>query len=442
MRVGREKTHHPFSPIPPISQSQQCFWHSSAHVLGEALESTFGVQLTIGPPVEEGFYYDCYSHGRPLGEPDFAALDTAIARITKEKQAFQRVVVTRDEALALFDENPFKQEIIGGLAPDATISVYRCGPMVDLCTGPHLPNTGYVKAGKVTAASSAFWRGDAKNPALQRVYGVTFPDKAALAAYEHRIAEAKKRDHRVVGATQDLIHFHPLSPGSAFFMPHGARIYTALVAYIRGLYWRYEFEEVISPNLYNMELWHKSGHATHYKENMFCLDVEKAEFGLKPMNCPGHCLLFDARGRSYRDLPVRMADFGVLHRNEYSGALSGLTRVRRFQQDDAHIFCRPDQVGEEVRMCLAMLDEVYGVFGLDYEMALSTRPEKFMGEVAQWDEAEAALRAALDATGRPWEMNEGDGAFYGPKIDIRVFDALRRKFQCATIQLDFQLPIR
>ena len=434
---------------PPLSHSSilsstppQCFWHSSAHVLGEALEATFGVQLTIGPPVEEGFYYDCYTAGRALGEPDFGALDAAVSRIAKEKQAFQRAVVSRDEAASLFSENPFKQEIIGGLAADATISVYRCGPMVDLCTGPHLPNTGYLKAAKVTAASSAFWRGDAANPALQRVYGVTFPDKAALAEYEHRVAEARKRDHRVVGTAQDLIAFHPLSPGSAFFMPAEARIYNALIAYIRDLYWRHEFEEVVTPNLYSMALWDKSGHAAHYKDNMFCLDVEKAEWGLKPMNCPGHCLLFAARGRSYRDLPIRMADFGVLHRNEFSGALSGLTRVRRFQQDDAHIFCRADQVGAEVGMCLAMMGEVYGVFGLEYEMALSTRPEKFLGEPAVWDDAEGALRSALDATGRPWALNPGDGAFYGPKIDITVFDALRRKFQCATIQLDFQLPIR
>ena len=406
------------------------------------MESTFGVQLTIGPPVEEGFYYDCYTSGRALGEPDFGALDAAVSRIAKEKQSFQRAVVSRDEAAALFSENPFKQEIIGGLSPDATISVYRCGPMVDLCTGPHLPNTGYLKAAKVTAASAAFWRGDAANPALQRVYGVTFPDKASLADYEHRMAEAKKRDHRVVGTAQDLIAFHHLSPGSAFFLPAGARIYNTLIAYIRSLYWRHEFEEVVTPNLYAMQLWEKSGHAAHYKDNMFALDVELAEWGLKPMNCPGHCLLYAVKGKSYRDLPLRMADFGVLHRNEYSGALSGLTRVRRFQQDDAHIFCRPDQVGAEVGMCLAMMGEVYGVFGLEYEMALSTRPEKFLGEPAVWDDAENALRSALDATGRAWAVNEGDGAFYGPKIDITVFDALRRKFQCATIQLDFQLPIR
>lgn len=329
---------------------KHAFWHSSAHVLGEALEQQYGVKLTIGPPVDEGFYYDCYMDDkRSLTEADFGVIDKRVAQIVKEAQPFERVVVTRDEARAMFQENKFKVEIIDGLAADATITLYRCGPMVDLCSGPHLPHTGYLKAAKTTAASAAFWRGDAKNDALQRVYGVTFPDKASLADYEHRMAEAKRRDHRVVGTAQDLTMFHQLSPGSAFFMPAGARVYNALMDYIRGLYWEHEFDEVVTPNLYNFDLWATSGHAAHYKENMFCVDVEKQEFGLKPMNCPGHCLLYAARARSYRDLPLRMADFGVLHRNEYSGALSGLTRVRRFQQDDAHIFCRPDQVSW---MCL------------------------------------------------------------------------------------------
>lgn len=327
---------------------KHAFWHSSAHVFGEALEQGYGVKLTIGPPVEEGFYYDCYMDGaRTLTDADFGAIDKRVAGIVKEAQQFQRVEVSREEARAMFEENKFKVEIIDGLPADATITLYRCGPMVDLCSGPHLPHTGYLKAAKTTAASAAFWRGDAKNAALQRVYGVTFPDKASLADYEHRMAEAKRRDHRVVGTAQDLTLFHPLSPGSAFFMPAGARIYNALMDYIRGLYWEHEFDEVVTPNLYNFDLWTTSGHAAHYKENMFCVDVEKQEFGLKPMNCPGHCLLYAARARSYRDLPLRMADFGVLHRNEYSGALSGLTRVRRFQQDDAHIFCRPDQVSGE-----------------------------------------------------------------------------------------------
>jgi len=360
----------------------------------------------------------------------------------KEKQRFERVVVSRDEALGMFQENKFKVEIISELPQDAVISLYRCGPMVDLCHGPHVPNTGVLKCQAVNSMSRAFWRGDVKKDGLQRVYGVTFPEKALLKDYQHRIAEAKKRDHRVLANTYELFMFHPLSPGSAFFTQFGTRIYNKLVEFMRRKYWEYEYEEVITPNMYNFELWETSGHADHYRENMFAIDVEKQDFGLKPMNCPGHCLMFASRTRSYRELPLRLADFGVLHRNEYSGALHGLTRVRRFQQDDAHIFCREDQIMTEVSNYLKMLSECYDIFGLDYELNLSTRPEGYLGELETWDKAEAALTEALNSTGRPWALNEGDGAFYGPKIDIIVLDALRRKFQCATVQLDFQLPIR
>eukprot|EP00197_Chlamydomonas_leiostraca_P002015 CAMPEP_0202857222 /NCGR_PEP_ID=MMETSP1391-20130828/251_1 /ASSEMBLY_ACC=CAM_ASM_000867 /TAXON_ID=1034604 /ORGANISM="Chlamydomonas leiostraca, Strain SAG 11-49" /LENGTH=715 /DNA_ID=CAMNT_0049536001 /DNA_START=82 /DNA_END=2229 /DNA_ORIENTATION=+ len=423
-------------------EGKDAYWHSSAHVLGQALELEFGVDLTIGPSLEEGFYYDCYMGDRSLSEGDKARIEKRVEAAAKESQRFERLVVSRDEALAMFGENKFKIEIISALPADATISIYRVGPMVDLCTGPHLPNTSYLKAVGVTNMSRAFWRADVKREPLQRVYAITFPDNKQLKEYQHRMEEAKKRDHRNLGVQQDLFFFHPLSPGSCFFLPHGARIYNALVSYIREKYWEYEYEEVVSPNLFNFDLWVTSGHADHYKDNMFHFEIEKQLFGLKPMNCPGHCLMFKARTRSYRDLPLRYADFGVLHRNEYSGALSGLTRVRRFQQDDAHIFCRPDQVMAEVQGFLKFLGEVYGVFGLDYSMALSTRPESYLGELEQWNKAEAALTDALNSTGRPWTINEADGAFYGPKIDITVYDALKRKFQCATVQLDFQLPIR
>ena len=355
---------------------------------------------------------------------------------------FERVEVSRDEALSMFLENKYKVEIIQALPAEARITLYRVGPMVDLCRGPHVPNTGILKAVAVTNASRAFWRADVKNDPLQRVYAITFPDAKQLKEYKHRIEEARKRDHRVVGPHQELFFFHPLSPGSCFFLPHGARIYNALMDLIREKYWEYEYTEVITPNVYNFDLWRTSGHAAHYKDAMFSFTVEKEEFGMKPMNCPGHCLMFRERVRSYRELPMRYADFGVLHRNELSGALSGLTRVRRFQQDDAHIFCRAEQIQEEVLGFLRLMDSVYTTFGLSYEANLSTRPEGFLGEIALWDRAEAALTAALDAFGKPWALNPGDGAFYGPKIDITVFDALRRKFQCATVQLDFQLPIR
>jgi len=421
---------------------KETYWHSSSHVLGQALELEFGVDLTIGPAIEEGFYYDCFMGDKTLTEGDRDTIKAKMEKVVKEKQQFERVVVSRDEALGMFLENKFKVEIISSLPEDSVLTLYRNGPMVDLCRGPHVPNTGYLKAVAVNSASRAFWRADAKKEGLMRVYGITFPDVKLMKEYQHRIEEAKKRDHRVVGLQQELFFFHHLSPGSAFFLPNGARIYNTLMQYLREKYWEFEYDEVISPNIYNFELWKTSGHADHYKENMFSFDIDQQEFGLKPMNCPGHCVMFNMRKRSFRELPLRLADFGVLHRNEASGALHGLTRVRRFQQDDAHIFCREDQVEVEVGKFLELMSEIYGVLGLEYEMALSTRPEGYLGELEMWNKAEAALQSALEISGHPWKLNPEDGAFYGPKIDITVFDALRRKFQCATVQLDFQLPIR
>ncbi len=425
------------------AEGKEAFWHSSAHLLGQALELEFGADLTIGPALEEGFYYDCYlGEERSLGDPDKARLVKRMQAAVKARQPFERVVVTKAEALAMFDENKFKTEMISAFPDQEVISCYRVGPMVDLCHGPHVPTTGHLRAVGVTAMSRAFWRADVAREPLQRVYGIAFPDDKELKAWEHRMEEARRRDHRNVGVQQELFFFHALSPGSCFFLPHGCRIYNSLIGYIREKYWEYGYDEVVTPNIYNFALWETSGHAAHYRQNMFGFAVEKADFGLKPMNCPGHCLMFAHRARSYRELPMRLADFGVLHRNEFSGALSGLTRVRRFQQDDAHIFCRPDQVAAEVRAFLAMLGECYAVFGLEYRLALSTRPEAYLGELAVWDAAEAALQGALDSTGLPWELNPQDGAFYGPKIDITVLDALGRRFQCATVQLDFQLPER
>lgn len=423
-------------------EGKECYWHSSAHVLGEALELEYGADLTIGPAIEEGFYYDCYLGERTLTPEDTEIIKGRMEKIIKEKQEFQRIVVSRAEALEMFEENKFKIELISNLPEDATISCYRCGPMVDLCRGPHLPDTAWLKSVSVNQCSRAHWRADVTKDPLVRVYAVTFPSDKLMKEYTTRIEEAKKRDHRTIGLNQELFFFHHLSPGSCFFQKHGARIYNNLVQFIREKYWEYEYDEVITPNIYNFDLWKTSGHAAHYKENMFSFNVEKEEFGLKPMNCPGHCVMFAHRHRTYRELPMRVADFGVLHRNEFSGALHGLTRVRRFQQDDAHIFCREDQMEQELSGFLQFLDDVYEVFGLTYEMKLSTRPEGYLGELEVWDKAEAALKSALDRSGREWKLNEGDGAFYGPKIDITVFDALKRRFQCATVQLDFQLPIR
>ncbi|KAG2707469.1 hypothetical protein I3760_05G148900 [Carya illinoinensis] len=425
-------------------EGRDTFWHSSAHILGESVEQEYGCKLCIGPCTTrgEGFYYDAFYGDLGLNDDHFKQIESAAMKAVADKQPFERIEVSKDEALQIFSENHFKIEIINDLPADKTITVYRCGPLVDLCRGPHIPNTSFVKAIACLKASSAYWRGNKDRESLQRVYGISYPDKKRLQEYIKQLEEAKKYDHRLVGTKQELFFCHPLSPGSWFFLPHGARIYNKLMDFIRSQYRERGYQEVLSPNMYNMQLWETSGHAANYKENMFVFEVEKQEFGLKPMNCPGHCLMFQHRVRSYRELPLRLADFGVLHRNEASGALTGLTRVRRFQQDDAHIFCRESQIKEEVRGVLDFIKHVYDVFGFTFDLKLSTRPEKYLGDLATWERAEAALAEALDESGKPWQINEGDGAFYGPKIDISVSDALNRKFQCATLQLDFQLPAR
>nr|KYP66188.1 hypothetical protein KK1_012472 [Cajanus cajan] len=434
-------------------EGRDTFWHSSAHILGQSLETEYGCKLCIGPCTTrgEGFYYDAFYGDLGLNDDHFKQIEAGALKAVAEKQPFERIEVTRDQALEMFSDNKFKAsitflrgwvEIINDLPPDKTITVYRCGPLVDLCRGPHIPNTSFVKAIACLKASSAYWRGDKDRESLQRVYGISYPDQKSLKEYLHRLEEAKKYDHRILGVKQELILHHEWSPGSWFFLPHGARIYNKLMDFIRNQYRDRGYQEVISPNVFNMDLWVQSGHAANYKEDMFILEIDKQEFGLKPMNCPGHCLMFKHRVRSYRELPLRFADFGVLHRNEASGALSGLTRVRRFQQDDAHIFCRESQIKDEVRKCLNFINYVYEIFGFTYELKLSTRPEKYLGDLATWDKAESALKEALGDFGKPWQLNEGDGAFYGPKIDISVSDALSRKFQCATLQLDFQLPDR
>ncbi|ORZ21236.1 hypothetical protein BCR42DRAFT_459239 [Absidia repens] len=428
-------------------EGKRVFWHSSAHMLGEACERHYGCHLCIGPPLEEGFYYEMGLKDRVVSQQDYASLEKLVGMIGKEKQPFVRLEMTKENLLEMFKHNPYKVHIINDKIPDGTsTTVYRCGPLIDLCRGPHVPHTGRVKAMSVTKNSASYFLGDAKNDSLQRLYGISFPDKKQLTEYKKFIEEASKRDHRKIGREQELFFFHELSPGSAFMLPHGARMYNALMDMIKDQYRVRGFTEVITPNMFNLKLWNQSGHAAKYQENMFCLDVDKEKFALKPMNCPSHCLMFGHKERSYRDLPVRFADFGVLHRNEFSGALSGLTRVRRFQQDDAHIFCRQDQIDEEMTNCFEFMSHVYGVFGFEFHLKLSTRPENFIGEVAVWDSAEKKLEAALvrfaEEKGFTWELNAGDGAFYGPKIDIVISDALRRKHQCATIQLDFQLPER
>jgi threonyl-tRNA synthetase len=425
-------------------QGQDVFWHSSAHILGQAMEREFGCHLTIGPALESGFYYDGFFGDRKIKEDDFVTINKHAEKICKETQPFERCVISKEEALELFSENPFKVQLITNKVPDGALtSCYRCGDLVDLCRGPHLPDTGRAKAFMVTKNSSAYWLGKQELDSLQRLYAISFPNDKLLKEYKKFQEEAAKRDHRNIGKQQELFMFHPImSPGSCFWFPLGARVYNKLIEFARSEYRIRGFTEVITPNMYDSRCFLTSGHYQNYKDDMYSLDVEKQEWMLKPMNCPGHFLMFDARVRSYKELPIRYADFGVLHRNEASGALTGLTRVRRFQQDDAHIFCRPDQIKSEVANALDFLDFVYNVFGFKASYALSTRPKKALGSKEIWDNAETQLKAALNESGREWSLNPGDGAFYGPKIDIRLQDAMKRKHQCGTIQLDFNGPIR
>jgi len=423
-------------------EGQAVFWHSSAHVLGEAMECVYGGHLCYGPPIEQGFYYDMYSDDYRVSDSDFKVLDDCVKSIVKAKQPFERLEMKKSDLLEMFKYNQFKVRILNERVKTDTTTVYKCGSLIDLCRGPHVRHTGKIKAMTITKNSATYWEGNSEAESLQRIYGISFPESKQLKEWKHFQEEAAKRDHRKLGIQQDLFFFHELSPGSCFFQPKGAHIYNKLMDFIKEQYWKRGFQEVISPNMYNAKLWKTSGHWDHYAENMFRFDVEKEAFGLKPMNCPGHCLIFDHRPRPYKELPLRMADFGVLHRNELSGALTGLTRVRRFQQDDAHIFCRPDQIKEEMAGCLDFLKFVYGVFGFTYQLRLSTRPEKFLGDIEVWNKAEKDLSDSLDSMEIPWKLNPGDGAFYGPKIDITLQDALKRHHQCATIQLDFQLPVR
>ncbi|KAM7048465.1 threonine--tRNA ligase 2, cytoplasmic [Molossus nigricans] len=422
--------------------AQAAYWRSSAHVLGEALELYYGGHLCYGAPIENGFYCDMFIEDRAVSSAELSALEDICTAIIKERQPFERLEVSKDVLLQMFQYNKFKCRILNEKVDTPTTTVYRCGPLIDLCKGPHVRHTGKIKAIKIFKNLSTYWEGNPEMETLQRVYGISFPDNRMMKTWEKSQEEAKNRDHRKIGKDQELFFFHDLSPGSCFFLPRGAFIYNTLVDFIREEYHHRNFTEVLSPNVYNSKLWEASGHWQHHSENMFTFDIEKDTFALKPMNCPGHCLMFAHRPRSWREMPIRFADFGVLHRNELSGTLSGLTRVRRFQQDDAHIFCTVEQIAEEIKGCLQFLQSVYSTFGLSFQLNLSTRPENFLGEIELWDEAETQLQNSLMEFGKPWKMNPGDGAFYGPKIDIKIKDALGRYHQCATIQLDFQLPIR
>lgn len=417
-------------------EAKRVFWHSSAHVLGHAILNLYpDALLSSGPATDAGFFYDVKLDA-PFTQSDYAQLEKEVQKIVKKNLSFEKCAKTKDELLAQYKTNPYKTHFVNEKVRDES-SVYVLGAFVDLCQGPHIPSSGFVRAFKIVKNSSAYFLGDASQDSLQRIFGVSFPKKEMLKEFLEIQQKALLLDHRKIGQEMDLFFFHVYSPGSAFFLPDGAIIYNNLVNFIRDEYKKRGFNEVITPNLFDLELWKESGHLENYKENMFLIEDK---MGLKPMNCPGHCLMFRHMERTYRELPLRYADFGVLHRNELKGALSGLTRVRRFQQDDAHIFCAREQIKSEIQNCLEFLEFVYKTLGFGFELFLSTRPDKFLGEISDWDMAEDSLKEALGD--RRYKINEKDGAFYGPKIDILILDALKRKHQCATIQLDFQMPQR
>ena len=426
------------------AKGKEVFWHSSAHLLGEALEHAYGAWLCHGPPLTKGFFYDSFMGKQKVSKEDYEKLEADIKKFVQEKQPFERIVLTKNEALDLFADNPFKVELIKAKVPEeGYTSAYRCGNLIDLCTGPHIQSSDRVKGFAVTANSSAYWLADNKNDDLQRVYAISFPKQSLLEEYQKEQKELEKRKHTEIGPKQGLFNFSELAPGCAFFYPDGTKIYNRLMTLMREEYRIRGYQEVITPNMYNQELWKISGHFFKYKDNMYLIHQDEDEVhGLKPMNCPGHCLMFDMIQRSYRDLPIRFADFGVLHRNESKDSLSELIRVRRFQQDDGHIFCMPDQIESEILAVLEFIDYIYSLFDFKYKLQLSTRPEQYLGNIEDWNKAEQQLENALKQFGKEYKINPGDGAFYGPKIDVKLFDAIGREHQCGTVQLDFQLPLR
>ena len=419
------------------------FWHSSAHLLGQAIENVYGGFLTHGPPLENGFFYDCYIGDNHISTNHFESLEKNIDAIITQNQPFQRLIITKEQALEMFKHNPFKLAFITAKIPDASATtVYRCGNLIDLCTGPHVPSTGKIKAVKLTNASNSYWLANNLNDSLQRVYGVAFPTKKELTEYVKMQEELEKRSHRNIGEQQRLFTFTKYAPGCPNFLPHGSKIIGRMQQLIRKEYSVRGFSEIKSSVMNNEQLWMTSGHYFKYKDDMYFLKSDDQQLGIKPMNCPVHCSLFELHLHSYRDLPIRMCDFGVLHRNEITGALSGLTRVRQFHQDDAHIFCTEDQLLDEIQSCLDFVAYVYSVFGFSYKLELSTRPPMRVGSDEIWDKAEDTLRLALQKAGVQYTVGEGEGAFYGPKIDIKVSDCFGRVHQLGTIQLDFNLPER
>ena len=417
--------------------------HDAAHLLAQALKRLYPhAQFAYGPATENGFYYDVDLGDTKVNEDDFPAIEAEMKKIVKENLKIETFELPRDEAVAYMKERgeSYKVEHIGDLAPDAHITFYKQGEYVDMCVGPHMLYTKGVKAFKLTSISGAYWKADKNNKMLTRIYGVAFGSKDELAQYLKMIEEAEKRDHRKIGREMELFMMSDFGPGSPFWLPNGMALRNALTEYWHEMQARFGYQEVQTPLILSRSLWETSGHWDHYKENMYTTTVDEEDFAIKPMNCPGACLIYKSKPRSYRDLPMKLAEAGLDHRYEMKGALHGLFRVREFTQDDAHLFIRPDQITEQVTDASHLITAYYAQFGFPYRVELSTRPEDSMGSDEDWERAEQGLKDALDAMGIDYVVNEGDGAFYGPKIDFHLTDCLGRSWQCGTIQLDFQLP--
>lgn len=426
-------------------EGKYTFWHSSAHILAEAILSLYPhAKLTIGPPIEQGFYYDIDFGAEAPTPEDFPRIEAKFLELAAQPEYFIRKKVSQEEAMAYYERlgNPYKVELIRELPPD-DITFYESGGFVDLCRGPHLWHSGPVRAVKVLSLAGAYWRGDSRNPQLTRVYAISFPDTALLEEYLHFLEEAARRDHRLLGKQLDLFSFHEEGPGFPFWHPRGMRLLNALQDWMRQKLLRSGYEEIKTPLILTQRLWEQSGHYENYRENMYFTTIDEQPYAVKPMNCPGSTIVYRTHLRSYRDLPLRLFEFGLVHRHELSGVLTGLFRVRAFTQDDAHIYCTPEQIEPEITALLRLVSSVYDIFGFaEREIYLSTRPEKYIGSLDLWAQAESALEAALQRAGLTYQINPGDGAFYGPKIDFIVRDSLRRRWQLGTIQLDFSMPKR
>lgn len=423
-------------------EGKKIFWHTTSHVMAYAIQNLFeDAKFAIGPSIDNGFYYDIDTDHRFVPE-DLEKIEAEMKRIVKEGHDVVRVEVSRDEAIEFFKERnqDYKVELIEDLPEDELITLYKIGEFADLCRGPHIENIKKIKAFKLLSIAGAYWRGDENNKMLQRIYGISFEKKKQLDEYLDRLAEAEKRDHRKLGRELDLFSIHEEGPGFPFFHPNGMILRNQLLSWWRDVLEKNGYGEIMTPIILNEELWHKSGHWAHYKENMYFTKIDGEDYAVKPMNCPGSTIVYSSNPHSYRDLPIRLSEFGQVHRHELSGALHGLFRVRTFTQDDAHIYCLPSQIKEEVYRMIDLADYLYSTFGFKYSLELSTRPDDFMGDIETWNLAEQNLKEVLEERELPYVINEGDGAFYGPKIDFHLEDAIGRTWQCGTIQLDFQMP--